>query len=273
MCLILLALEPTPEFTLVLASNRDEFYDRPTAPMHWWPDRAVLAGRDQRSGGTWLAIRRDGSLAMVTNYRSGTAESGKCSRGEIPLKILDQGITPNNLGRLYEQRRNYSGFNLLAGNGADWLYCGSEDTLPYRRLHRGIYGLSNQLLQSDWPKVHRGRRLLQQCMERHVMESSAGRHKGDDAASQRPSGRLHQCLIEALQDETPAADELLPETGVGLPLERLLSPLFIRGETYGTRATTVVTVDHQGQAEVTEQQYGSNGTPGPQQTFAWRRPD
>lgn len=257
MCLIVLALDANSEFSLVLVTNRDEFYDRPTAPMHWWPDLPVLGGRDQRSGGTWLALRRNGSLALVTNYRSGTAETGKRSRGEIPLTILEQGVTEETLTALYGQRRSFSGFNLLAGNDSDWFYSGSEDTVPYRRLHRGIYGLSNQLLQSDWPKVNRSRRAVQHCLERT---------QADAATS---TEMLHQSLIDAFHDESPADDDMLPDTGVGLALERLLSPLFIRSENYGTRATTVITVNRHGQVDISEQQYGRQGLTGIRQRFSW----
>lgn len=258
MCLIVLAVEPSPDFRLVLASNRDEFHERPTDPMHWWPDHPVLAGRDKRSGGTWLAVRRDASLALVTNYRSGAGESGKRSRGEIPLAILDQGIAPGSLTGAFSQRRQYSGYNLIAGDGNAWFYSGSEDRVPYRRLHRGLYGLSNQLLQSDWPKVIRGRRFLQSAL--------ADTGSADEGDTQG----LHHRLIKAFRDETPAADERLPDTGVGIALERTLSPLFIRGSAYGTRATTIVTLDHRGWMHITEQQYGPEGHAGDQQKFAWQ---
>lgn len=254
MCLIVLALDQHPEIPLVLATNRDEAYERPTEPMHWWQDRPVLAGRDRRSGGTWLAIRRDGSLALVTNYRSGTAEPGKRSRGHIPLELLEAEVTAERLQGLFAQRERYSGFNLIASNGSNWLYTGSEDRVPYRDLFRGFYGLSNHLIQSDWPKVERGRQAL--C--------SSIAAAGDDTE------RLHEQLIQALGDDTPAADELLPDTGIGLELERFLSPLFIRGTAYGTRATTVVTVERNGRIKVSEQQYGPNGSTGKKQTFSWR---
>lgn len=261
MCLIALARDAHPELALVLVTNRDEFHDRPSAPMHWWPDRPILAGRDERSGGTWLAVSENGSLALVTNYRSGTADSGKRSRGEIPLRVLERGVTPETLADLFQARHSYGGFNLLTASSAGCFYAGSEDSVPFRRLHRGFYGLSNHLLQSDWPKVNRSRLLLKQILAGYC---------GAAAAADRPMRQLHNSLISALQDDRPASDSLLPNTGVGLSLERSLSPLFIRGETYGTRATTVITRDYQGCLTITEQQYGPNGIAGERLEFSLR---
>lgn len=254
MCLIVLAIGQHPEFPVVLASNRDEFYERPSDPMHWWPDQPVLAGRDRRSGGTWLAIQRDASLALVTNYRSGTAEAGKRSRGQIPLQLLQQGVSCDGVTDIFADRFFYSGYNLLASNGADWFYSGSEDRVPCRGLYRGFYGLSNQLLQSDWPKVHRSRQLLQQSLK-----------KADAGAD-----AVHGALIDALHDCTAAPDRLLPETGISLALERILSPIFIRGDDYGTRATTVITVNRHKKVQVSEQQYHPGGVAGELQRFCWQ---
>ena len=256
MCLIVLAIDQHPEIPLVLATNRDEVHDRPTEPMKWWEDQPILAGRDKRSGGTWLAIQRNGSMALVTNYRSGTAEIGKRSRGNIPLELLQADVTSASLTTLFFQREMYSGFNLIASNGSRWFYTGSEDRVPYRDLSRGLYGLSNHLLQSNWPKVNRGRAAL-----RGSMDAAAG-----------DTAMLHDLLIQALKDETPAEDALLPDTGVGLELERFLSPLFIRGSAYGTRATTVVTVERSGKLKVSEQQYGPAGSKGERRSFSWQTP-
>lgn len=252
MCLILLALDQHPEFPLVLAANRDEFHARPTEPMHWWYDRRILAGRDLRSGGTWLAVRGDGSIALVTNYRSGIAEPAERSRGAIPLQLLDENVSRESMSRLHHQRRFYGGFNALASDGSRWFYSGSEDRIACRQLLRGHYGLSNHLLQSDWPKVKRGRDGVRRALF------------NTDAQA------LHESLISTLRDHTPATDNLLPDTGVGLELERTLSPLFIRGEAYGTRATTIVTAGRHGEIRVSEQQYGPNGIAGECHRFTWQ---
>lgn len=257
MCLIALALDQHPAFPLVLATNRDEFHARPTEPMHWWPDRPVLAGRDGESGGTWLALQKSGAVALVTNFRSGRAETGKRSRGHIPLELLDRSISAAQLKELHQARVNYSGFNLIAGNRKGWFYCGSEDRVPCRSLHRGLYGLSNHLLQSDWPKVTLSRQLLAQSLVA----------SGSDAES------LHTMLIDAFRNDQKPEEHLLPDTGVGPELERFLSPLFIAGENYGTRATTVVTLDHRGEMQVSEQLYGPGGVSESRQTFSWQLPD
>lgn len=254
MCLIALALEQHEKFPLVLATNRDEVHARPTEPMHWWRDRPVLAGRDGESGGTWLALQESGALALVTNYRSGIAESGKRSRGEIPLALLEQTAEAENVRELYQRRGDFGGFNLITGRDQDWFYCGSEDRVPLRQLFRGLYGLSNHLLQSDWPKVMLSRQLMSQSL------IAAG---GNTAA-------LHDALIGAFRDDHRPSEALLPDTGVGLELERFLSPLFIVGETYGTRSTTVVTIDRTGEIQVSEQRYGRGGVAVGRHNFVWQ---
>lgn len=256
MCLILFALDQTREYPLVVAANRDEFFQRPTTPMHWWPDSELLAGRDDRSGGTWLAVRRDGLVTAVTNVREGSqadANAGR-SRGELPL--LAAAAEPP---QLQEQLRHsgglYGGFNLVRLAPREGWYFSNRDSHPGRHLHRGFYGLSNHLLQSPWPKLTRVRESLMTLLNGPAVP---------------PQEELHRILLEHLQDTTQAPDHLLPDTGVGIETERFLSAPFILGEHYGTRATTVVTRRGDGQILVTEQEWLEGGRPGERQTFQWQ---
>lgn len=254
MCLILFALQQNREYPLVIAANRDEFYQRPTTAMHWWPDRDLLAGRDDRSGGTWLAVRRDGLVTAVTNVREGSQADGSRSRGELPL--LACRAEPSELqGELARTGPTYGGFNLVRLDPAEGWYFSNRDSHAGRYLHRGLYGLSNHLLQSPWPKLIRMREEL-----------------GELLSDARPpaENELHDTLVDRLQDNTPAPDRLLPDTGVGLDTERFLSSPFIRGEHYGTRASTVVTRRADGLITVTEQTWLAGGQPGNRQTFQWQ---
>lgn len=251
MCLILFAIDQHPRFKLVVAANRDEFFRRPTTAMHWWPDRNILAGRDQTSGGTWLAIALDGTITAVTNVREGTPAAGQVSRGELPLRALTEPLGPF-AADLSADRDRYAGFNLIRLTAESGWYFSNRDAHPGRHLHRGFYGLSNHLLQSPWPKLLRARQTMQQIL-----------------ASTNQTDPLHQHLLETLQDPTPAPDNSLPDTGVSLETERFLSSPFIAGDDYGTRASTVITVDQEGFIQVTEQNWEPGAKAGQRQRFVW----
>ncbi|MDX1635647.1 MAG: NRDE family protein [Marinobacter sp.] len=256
MCLILFALQQNRHYPLVVAANRDEFYQRPTCAMHWWPERDLLAGRDQRSGGTWLAVRRDGLVTAVTNVREGSQAEAARSRGELPLRACE--LNPADLGEeLVETGGVYGGFNLVRLDASDGWYFSNRDSHAGRHLHRGLYGLSNHLLQSPWPKLIKMREELGELLS------------GKPPLTEK---QLHDTLIEQLQDSTPAPDHLLPDTGVGIETERFLSSPFIRGDGYGTRATTIVTRSADGQVMVSEQTWLPQGRPGERQTFQWQLP-
>ncbi|GAA3587519.1 NRDE family protein [Marinobacter xestospongiae] len=258
MCLIAFALGQHPDYPLVVAANRDEFHQRPTAAMDWWPEPNILAGRDLQAGGTWLAVTANGRVAAVTNVREGTPEPARLSRGELPLQALAS--TEAVSTHLAQHGTDYGGFNLVVlGTGGrldqGWYYS-NRDAHPGRQLHRASYGLSNHLLQSPWPKLLR----LRQAVMTTLMLAPA-----DDTSG------LHQRLIRPLQDQTPAPDHALPDTGVGLATERFLSSPFIVGEHYGTRATTIVTVRRDGEVTVTEQSWRPDGHPNQRRQFCWQR--
>ncbi|CAN5795334.1 NRDE family protein [soil metagenome] len=240
MCLILLAHGAHAEYPLVLAANRDEFYDRPTAPAAFRADAPhVLAGRDLRAGGTWMGVTRSGRWAALTNYREGAAEPATdavSSRGEIVREFLVGSDAPDAfLRRLQPRAHEYSGFNLLVGEGGRVLYFGSRGGDP-RELPSGIYGLSNDLLDTPWPKVRRGKDALRRLLSRDL--------------SPRPA-----YLLELLADAEFPPDSELPDTGVGREWERMLAPLFINTPAYGTRSSTALLIGRAGSATMVERSF------------------
>lgn len=259
MCLIVFSVNQHSYFPLVMAANRDEFFRRPSAPMDWWHSKVagsdVLAGQDLMSGGTWLAVSREGVVSAVTNVRESSDDKAARSRGELPL--LAQRHSPDELnGRLLPERDQYAGFNLVQVSGQGGWYFSNRDAHPGRQMHRGIFGLSNHLLQTPWPKLLKLRRELN-----HALRSTpAGQ-----------AAQLHQTLIRNLQDTTPAPDRELPDTGVGIETERFLSSPFIKSQDYGTRATTIVSISHTSEILVTEQSYGPNAEKSEHRQFRWQR--
>lgn len=242
MCLILAALDSHPDYALVVAANRDEFYDRPTAPAAFWPDHPwILGGRDLKAGGTWLGIDRRGRFAAVTNFRQGTRETeAPRSRGLLVSDYL-MGDTDAqaHIARVERDAAQYNGFNLLAGDARALHYFSNREGRP-RMLRRGIYGLSNHLLDTAWPKVSASKTAL--------------------GAALRGSGtELIPSLFALLADPRQAADEHLPKTGIGLDWERLLSAAFIATSGYGTRSSTVVLVGRDGSVVFAERTFGPGG--------------
>lgn len=237
MCLIALALDAHPSYRLVIAANRDEFYARPTAPADWWVDAPdVLAGRDLREGGTWMGVTRTGRVAAVTNYRDpGLAQLADApSRGALVADFLRGGADAEAYANdLAGRAARYNGFNLLVGDDGGLFYL-SNRAQGVRRLEPGIYGLSNALLDTPWPKVVRAKGAMADAL-------AAAEGDGWDAR-----------LWEALADRVIAADDALPDTGVGAERERLLSAPFIRTDVYGTRASTVLTIGTDGEVRFVE---------------------
>lgn len=241
MCLIVVAWQAHPDFPLIVAANRDEFYNRPSEGAHFWPDQPdILAGRDHRAGGTWLGINRNGYLAAVTNVRDASdAGDRPGSRGALTRHLLQH--TPpadRALPWLQAQQADFNGFNLLFSDGRELSYF-SNRARHRQHLKAGIYGLSNAALDTPWPKVSGSKRALQQVIDGDWRQAEA---------------RCEE-LFELLADNRTPPDELLPDTGVGLDKERLLAPRFIDSATYGTRASTLVLWHHSGRVWFCERQF------------------
>ncbi len=245
MCFIVLSYRQHPRYRLVLATNRDEFYARPTAPAAFWDDApTVLAGRDLQGGGTWLGVTRVGRMAALTNVREPNRHLDNApTRGALVADYLAGTMPPHAyLDAVRQEADRYNGFNLLLGDTKHLFYFGNRAT-EIRPLEPGLYGLSNHLLDTPWPKVERGKKALAAALRHDVVDP--------------------ETLFAFLTDTEQAPDETLPDTGVGLEWERLLSPIFIKSPAYGTRVSTVVLVDHQGHITFAERAYasGANGEP------------
>lgn len=252
MCILLLAHRPRPDLSLVLAANRDEFYDRPSAPSAWWEGpHAILAGRDLRQGGTWLGITREGRLAALTNIREPSRHDPAApSRGHLVRGFLES--SRNAVSFLQDLDGSpYNGFNLVVFDGQR-LAAFSNRAAGVRVLEPGLHGFSNGVLDAPWPKVRRGLAALGRALER----------EGEN---------LEEALLSILADRAPAPDEELPRTGIGVEAERALSPLFTRTEVYGTRASTVVILRADGRVSWVERPYDPQGRPGHDVRFSFRR--
>jgi uncharacterized protein with NRDE domain len=243
MCLVLIALDSHPDYSLIIAANRDEFYDRPTAPAAFWDDApSVLAGRDLKAGGTWLGIDRHGRFGAVTNYRQGERESPAArSRGRLVSDFLTRDVGAlEHIERVRAERDLYNGFNLIAGDPWGVFYFSNRQG-RVRHLAPGVYGLSNHLLDTPWPKVTATKSAFGTLLNNRGPELTAE-------------------LFALLSDRNRPADALLPSTGVGTEWERLLSSAFIASDDYGTRSSTVVLMGRDGSIVFVEQSFGPRGS-------------
>ena len=234
MCLIVFAWKLVPECPLVLAANRDEFFARPSQAAGWWEDHPdVYAGRDLQAGGTWLGINRAGRFAALTNIRKGgERRSDARSRGELVAGFLKSDLSAEDyLDSVRERAGDYNGFNLLLGDHERSYWYSNDDNGQLKQLEPGIYGLSNGSLDTPWPKVVRAKAQFSSLL---------------------CQGAPDDAYFDMLSDTTRASDGRLPDTGVTLEWERLLSPICIESDDYGTRASTLLRVHSGGQAHLVE---------------------
>jgi uncharacterized protein with NRDE domain len=241
MCLLVLAWNAHPRYRLILAANRDEFHARPATAMHWWEEPSMLAGRDLEAGGTWLGVTREGRFGVVTNYRDMQRPApGALSRGRLIPEFLGTNVSVADFAsRLTLERDQYSGFNLLVGDAAELSYITNRGTTPARALAAGVYGLSNHLLDTPWPKLVRARTEFERLLNDDMLEPDR--------------------LFEILTDRVPSQDQVLPESGLPPELERALSAPFVVSERFGTRCSTVLLISRDGGIEIAEQSYDSRG--------------
>ena len=253
MCIVTFRWAPESDQPLLLAANRDEFYERPTERMHWWPGDEVLSGRDQRSGGVWLGITRHGRFAMVTNIRNpALRKQGAPSRGALVRQFLEgvQSAADFAHATMTDAGR-YEGFNLLCGEvgaSARSLWFANSQEGAAHAVEPGVHGLSNASLDTPWPKLLRMRQGF-----RHALAES-------DPAQRNTR------LLRLLQNATPTPDAQLPNTGVPFAVERMLGSIFIVSDNYGTRASTVLSVIGD-QVTMREAGFGVGGEP--QDTLAF----
>jgi uncharacterized protein with NRDE domain len=234
MCLIFLAYDYHPQYKLVVAANRDEYYSRPTLAADFWPDNpSILAGKDLIKGGTWMGITTTGRFSAVTTYREPLIYPPHLpSRGLLAKNYLNSNDAPEvYMENLVNKASEYKGYSLLAGTFESLYYLSNRENI-IRKLDKGLYGLSNSLLNVPWPKVTKGIKALADCLQH------------DDIKVEH--------LFAIMADKEPPDDKDLPDTGIGLERERMLSPACIVSPNYGTRATTVILVDHDNQIKFRE---------------------
>jgi len=243
MCLLVVAWMSHPRYRLVVAGNRDEFHDRPAAPLGWWNDTpGVLAGRDLRTGGTWLGISRSGRFGCLTNFRDAVAPPIDApSRGALVTDYLLSGAEPAaHLDRLHGDAPRYAGFNLLLGNHRALHYYSNVGGEESRPLAPGIYGLSNHRLDEPWPKLVRSRERVAALL-----------------ADDEP---VAEALFEVLCDDSADPEGVRPDSDLPSDLERALTAAFVRHPRYGTRSSTVVLVSRDGPSVLYERRYDAGGT-------------
>lgn len=248
MCLIFLSIQDHPQYKLIVTANRDEFYQRKTAPAGYWEDHPdILGGRDLEARGTWMAIHKNGRLAMVTNYRDiRNIKPAAPSRGALVTDfLLDNDSPVAYLNRVANNGPQYNGFNLIVGS-AEELWYHSNYREGVHPLSPGLHGLSNHLLDTPWPKVERGLDKMRLVLNDH-----------------NPSV---DSLFTVLFDDAMAPDDKLPDTGVGLERERMLSSMFIKSPNYGTRCSTVILIDRDDRVQFSERVFNL-------ETFAFTQRD
>jgi uncharacterized protein with NRDE domain len=237
MCLIFFSLKSHPTYKLIVAANRDEFYNRKTAAAQYWEDHPhVLGGRDLEAGGTWMGMNTNGKISLLTNYRDPkNINPNAPSRGFLVSDFLIENETPEQyLTHVEAEGKQYNGFNLIVGNTDElWYYSNYGESLI--NIPPGLHGLSNHLLDTPWPKVVRGKEKLKPILQQQQISPDQ--------------------LFEVLYDDQVATDNLLPDTGLPLDRERALSSMFIKTGNYGSRSSTVVLVDYDDRVFFTERVY------------------
>lgn len=241
MCLIAFAWRTHPGYDLVLAANRDEFHARPAQAAHAWPDvPQIFAGRDTKAGGAWCGVNPDGRFAAVTNYRDMQPPNKEMhSRGWLVRNYLAGTQSAREFcTELYPERKQYGGFNLLVGDAQDLFYLSNRGHRGVEGVPPGVHALSNGALGDEWPKTRRTAQALSLAIGEAEVDTES--------------------LFTLLADAEPALPKELPDTGVGASMEHLLSPVFVRSEKYGTRASTVILRGSNGSLRFIERGFDAN---------------
>ncbi len=239
MCLIVLAWHLHPDYPLVVAANRDEFFSRPSKPAAFWEDAPqILAGRDSQAGGSWLGISRQGRFAALTNYREGAGQRRAApSRGALVADFLaGEAAGESYLAKVAARGADFNGFNLLVADGQQLCYFSNRGTTPCC-LPPGIYGLSNHLLDTAWPKLTAAKAAFATALEALPAEAP---------------------FFDLLADREIVADAHLPASGVPLEWERILSAIFVHSPSYGTRASALLSVRRDGRVSFVERSFAAD---------------
>jgi uncharacterized protein with NRDE domain len=242
MCLYILYFQSHPDYPIILAGNRDEFYDRKALPVHCWTDYPEIAGgKDLKEGGSWLAVNNSGKFAVVTNYRDpASIKDTAVSRGTLVSNFLIRKLgCEEYLNQIAENDGDYNGYNLIAGTHEE-VYYYSNKIHQYSKLAKGVYMLSNHFLDTPWFKALRAREMCSEILSR-------GKEIDADA------------LFSVFADQFTAPDDQLPDTGVGYNLEKMLSSIYIESKVYGTVATTILTMDKSGYVTIHEKTFNPPG--------------
>lgn len=236
MCLITFQWQPNSEQKLVISANRDEFLNRPALELHQWEDAdGVFAGKDLTHGGTWLGVQKTAQksprFAFLTNHRDMSPAARKktpsnpISRGKLVLNFLTSDISASDyLKQLEVTSQQYDGYNIVVAEGDNLGYFSNRSDAPAKLLEPGLYGLSNALLDTPWPKLTQAKSSLNQWLHSDEYEHE----------NERPQ------LAGLLASTSVAADEQLPVTGIGIEMERILSSQKIITPNYSTRCSTGV---------------------------------
>lgn len=226
MCLLLISYKVYPNYKIIIAANRDEFYDRPAEAANYWKENpSILAGKDLKAGGTWLGITKEGRFAAITNYRNMKINNENApSRGKLIIDFLSNKTSIEDYSnKLKESSRRYNGYNLVFGDKENLFYF-SNATEKLIKLTPGIYGLSNHLLDTPWPKVEKSKNSFKE----KINNKDVGIND----------------LFDILSDKTAPPDEFLPNTELNIEIERAVSPIFVETPFYGTRSSTVILWDN-----------------------------
>jgi uncharacterized protein with NRDE domain len=239
MCLIILANDCHPRYKLVLMANRDEFYARPTSPAAFWAEcPSLLAGKDEKEGGTWMGVTTEGRWAALTNYREPFDHDPQApSRGHLTQNYLEGSMTANSyMQNLLAEDLPYNGYSLLAGT-CDQIYYYSNREKVVREVDKGVHGLSNGLLDTPWSKVTKGKKALGDSIQQYNINVDT--------------------LFAIMADREPPADHELPNTGMSLEMERMLAALHVESYDfgYGTRSTTIMLIDYHHKVQFWERSF------------------
>lgn len=245
MCIVAIAWQVLDEMPLCLISNRDEFYQRPSSHLKQWENSPIIAGQDLQSGGTWMGVTAAGRWAIVTNFRNAQDKTTySTSRGHLIQAFLDNDLTPIRFAQQLEQKQHdYAGFNLFVGDRTQAVYMSNRGEAP-QVLPKGVYVVSNGLMTEHWEKTkHLRKRFTQEFLPMMQLPDMA-------------QTTLHAAVWDILQDERKVANELLPQTGIALEMEALLSSTFIQSPVYGTRSSNFLCMQAQQFIWLEKTQYG-----------------